>query len=255
MSKNADSLGNCSLICIDGGRMCAGERINKSGPNCITINSIWRNALRTRKGRRSNDGNLTIYNRIKLNKRAVELSEQEVKSSERVVFFIERHVIVSTILQFVGILWSPMGIVNRYAFNSIARFQQNLKAIYLIHSPKRGREWVRKKIVLDAWVGFACWGCVKSMVCDSLGTKIETIIFDWKIQIQNDWKLKSKVLAKLCSHCIMVFGTLFYSTQAGTSCRAIHVRSLAHSFTNNALENNVFALMLEWEYSKHSQRA
>lgn len=50
----------------------------------------------------------------------------------------------------------------------------------------------------------------------------------------------------------MVFGTLFYSSQVETSCRSTHVRSLAHSFTNNVPENNVFALMLEWEYSKHT---
>lgn len=135
---------------------------------------------------------------------------------------------------------------------------KNLKAIYLIHSLEEGerREWEEKNF-LDAWVGFACWGFVKSMGCDSSGIKIEAIIFDWEIQIQNDWKLKSKVLAKLCSHCIMVFETLFYSTQAGTSYRATHVRSLTRSFTNNAPKNNVFALMLEWEYSKHShsQRA
>lgn len=79
-------------------------------------------------------------------KRAVELSEQEVKSSERVVFYIERHVIVSTILQFVGILWSPMGIVNRYAFNSIARFQKFESNLSHWFAEKRKRVSEKKKI-------------------------------------------------------------------------------------------------------------
>lgn len=53
-----------------------------------------------------------------------------VKSSERVVF-MERRIIVSAILQFVGILWYPVGIQN---WNALSISSLNLRAIYLIHS-------------------------------------------------------------------------------------------------------------------------